>query len=146
VNLREALEAVRASYGTLTPEHVVEAARAREDEAGELLHGRLEWDDEAAGEKWRRRQAHELIQSVTVVTRKAQTGERFEVRAYHALQDERTGGYAYEPAEEVAMDPVKRQMLLQRMEWDVAALWRRWETWREFSDLVRERLGEAASV
>lgn len=141
MSLRDQLDEVRTSYGRLTPEAVVDAARPHDSP----LHGRFEWDDSIAGEAYRRQQAHELIRSVRVAykeptaTDPAATG-----RAFHAVR-EPSGTYRYEPAEAVARDPVLAALVLADMEREWTALHRRWGHFREFVDLVRRSLGEDAA-
>lgn len=129
-NLRDHLLAVREERGKLTPATVVDAARDPEHP----LHARFEWDDTVAAEKYRHHQAHELIQIVKI-SRTRPDGEQREVRAFHAVRHERE--YVYDPVEEIAADPVTRQILLREMERDWRTLKKRYEGVREFFELVR---------
>lgn len=59
----EALAALEAEAGSLTPPLVVEAARPSEAP----LHPAFEWDDAIAGERYREHQASALIKTVEVL-------------------------------------------------------------------------------
>lgn len=137
--LRVQLQQVYDANGELTPALVVDTARDPEHP----LHSRFEWDDAAAGEEWRRKQAQQLIRSVRVVYREAdETNEARSVRAFHAVR--RTDGHVYEPLEKVQQDPLTRQMVLEDMAREWRALYRRFKHMQEFLDLVRDDLREAA--
>lgn len=96
-NLRDQIEAIRASHGRLTPELVVDEARNPDHP----LHHRFDWDDVVAGEKWRRVQAGELIRSVRVIYRNAK-GEEQHTREYHSVR--RGTGYVYESTDDIVQD------------------------------------------
>lgn len=131
--LRDELQSIYDQRGQLTPALVVDEARPPEHP----LHNRFEWDDSVAGERWRERQAHELIRSVRVVYREATDTERERsVRGFHAVRND--DGHVYEPAETVANDPLMRKVLLADMQREWKALHARWREFEEFSQLVRE--------
>lgn len=142
MTLREALQAVYDRNDQLTPELVVQAARSK-DAVGQVLHGRLEWDNKVAGDAYRRQQAQELIRSQRVVYREAtDTEEERSIRAFHAVR--RESGYTYEPAEKVADDPFTKRVVLNDMEREWKALKRRYERFAEFADMVQQDLAQAA--
>jgi hypothetical protein len=132
MSLRDQLQAIYDGHGKLTPAIVVDEARNEEHP----LHTRFEWDDAAAGEAWRRQQAHELIRSVRVVYKEAdeKNSER-SVRAYHAVRTE--DGHAYEPVEKVTEDDFTRRLVLADMEREWKALRRRYDQFEEFLSMVR---------
>lgn len=139
VSLRDILQSILDQHGELTPELVVTEARAEDHP----LHGRFDWDNESAGESWRKHQASELIRSVKVVYREAtETEEARTVRAFHAVRGPK--GHAYQPAEAVADDPFTRQLVLNDMEREWKALRRRYEQFAEFLDMVRADVKDAA--
>jgi hypothetical protein len=139
VSLRGILQSIYDQHGELTPELVVQEAQAE----GHPLHSRFEWDDESAGDSWRRHQASELIRSVKVVYREATEKEEARtVRAFHAVRGPR--GHAYQPAEKVAEDPLMKRIVLADMEREWRALKRKYERFAEFADMVRNDLEEAA--
>lgn len=138
-SLRNQLQGIYDRRGELTPRVVVEEARPE----AHPLHGRFEWDDSVAAERWREGQAHELIRSVRVVYREAdETGPEKTVRAFHAVRTDK--GYRYQPAEKVADDPFLRRLVLADMEREWKALRRRYEQFAEFAEMVRRDLSEAA--
>ncbi len=137
-DLREQLLAIRTKYGALTPAHVVDEARAEDHP----LHDRFEWNDEVAGEKWRRVQAHELIRSVKVSYVDAK-GHHSEIRSFHAVRAPSTPSYVYEPVEEVVQDEMATAVLLRDMERQWRELRARFDRFQEFRDMVRRDLGAA---
>ena len=131
-DLRSHLEAIRGQYSKLTPRVVVDEARDPEHP----LHSRFEWDDSIAGEAYRIQQARELIRSVRVVHKEAdEAGPEKSVRAYVSLANENE--HAYEPVEEVAEDPFKRQLALNAMQREWKALYDRYKEFEEFLAMVR---------
>lgn len=137
-SLRDHLQRVYDDHGRLTPADVVEEAKNPEHP----LHCRFEWDDTVAGERWRRHQAHELIQSVRISYR-ASTGERRDVRAFHAVRGEHD--YGYEPVEKVVESDVMTKILLADMQREWRTLKRRYEHFAEFAAMVLDDLGERAA-
>lgn len=139
MSLRDILQGIYDQHGELTTALVLDEAR----DENHPLHNRFEWDDAAAGEQWRHGQAAELIRSVKVVYKEAtEKEEERTVRAYHAVRSPK--GFAYQPAEKVAEDPLMRRMLLADMQRDWQDLKRRYQRFAEFADMVRADLEEAA--
>lgn len=138
-DLRAALAAIHDEHGKLTPGLVVEAARNKRHE----LHSYLEWDDGIAGDKWRRHQAHELIQSVRIKYA-AGDGREGDVRAFHAVRAA-DGGYIYEQAETIATDPLQRTLLLREMDRDWRSMRSRYAHFAEFSELLQVHLDKSAA-
>lgn len=133
MSLRDQLQEVYDQFGELTPKLVVDVAR----DPDHPLHSRFEWDDAVAGEAWRHDQAHRLIQKQKVVYREAtETEPEKSIRKWHAVRTE--NGYAYQPAETIAADPLAVQMLLREMERDWKELRRRYEQFSEFWSMVRK--------
>lgn len=97
----EALEAIEAKNGEITPRLVVDAARESESP----LHPCFEWDNSVAAEKFREDQARGVIRSIRVVFT-AQEGIQAEPRrVYVNLQDEATGDRSYVPMARVLSEP-----------------------------------------
>lgn len=132
-DLRGELQAIYEHHGKLTPRLVVDEAR----EEDHPLHDRFEWNNEIAGEAWRRDQAHRLIQSVRIVYKPAneREGEK-SVRAFHAVRKE--NGHVYEPTEKVTADPFIAQLVLRDMEREWRQLKQRYDQFEEFWDMVRQ--------
>jgi len=139
-SLRDALQEVYDRRGELTPRLVVAEWR----DPDHPQHGRLEWDDAVAGEKFREVQARELIRSVHIVYRKAD-GKKPEgrVRAWQSVRSE--DGHTYRPSDEIATDPLLRQIVLMDMTREWKQLKARYQAFAEFSQMVLADLHEEAS-
>lgn len=140
-DLRGELLAVRDQHGgTLTPQLVVDVAR----DPAHPLHSRFEWNDALGAEAWRRQQAHELIRKVKIVYREAsESVPELSVRAFVAVRSE--SGHVFDPVEEIVEDPLRRKMALADMERAWRDLYRRYEEFGEFLNMVRRDVnGEAA--
>lgn len=139
-SMRDELLAIRdANDGVLTPEIVVDVAR----DPSHPLHSRFEWDDSVAAEKYRRDQAHQLIQKAKVSYQpQGEDGPPRLVRAFVAMRA--ADGHVFDPVEEVAQDPLRRKMALADMEREWKALRRKYEEFAEFLDMVRRDVGDAA--
>jgi hypothetical protein len=142
MSLRDHLQAIYEQHGKLTPAVVLEEARSVEHP----LHDRFEWDDDVAAEKWRKRQARELIRSVRIVYKEAtDTDPGKSIRAFHAVRgtDDES---VYEPAEVIAEDPLLRAMLLRDAEREWKQLLRRYKDIAEFVDMVRTDIEQQLSA
>jgi hypothetical protein len=136
--LCDQLLAIREQRGELTPELVVDAARDPEHP----LHSRFEWDDAVAGEAWRREQAHDLIRKAKIVYCEPGDGQPSLIRAFIAVPKQ--DGYAFDPVQEVAEDPFRRQLVLNAMEREWKALLQRYKEHQGFFEMVRGDVGDAA--
>jgi hypothetical protein len=131
-DLREIMSGIYKTRGTLTPKIVLEEAR----NPSHPLHDRFEWDDATAAEKFRIRQAHDLIVSVKV-SYKLPNEPTKDVRAFHAVRGDNINTYEYRPVEEVAQDDFMRKLVLRDMERDWKTLQERYERFREFWPMVQ---------
>ncbi len=139
-SLRDALQRVYDEHEQLTPALVVDVARDPSHE----LHSRFEWDDQVAGEAWRREQAHQLIRSVRVVYREGtDTDAARSVRAFHAVRTDQ--GHVYKPVDEVVGDDFTRQLVLNDMRREWQTLHRRYRDFEEFLSMVRADLEPGAA-
>jgi hypothetical protein len=136
-DLYKELLAIQEEHGELTPQIVVDVAR---DEA-HPLHSRFEWNDAVAGEAWRREQAHRLIQKAKIEYRPEGDGPPRLIRGFVAVP--KADGFAFDPVEEVAEDPFRKQLVLNAMEREWKALLKRYQEYEEFFALVREDLNAA---
>lgn len=135
MSLREELEAIYERRGVLTPALVVEEARRLDHP----LHSRFEWDDEIAGEAYRRAQAQTLIRSVRIRYVSESTEEVSEsVRGFTSVRT--PAGYAYQPTIEVISDPLKAKMALNDMKREWQTLKRRYQDFEQFWALVQADL------
>jgi hypothetical protein len=138
-SLRDELQAIYDQHGELTPALVVDEARSLEHP----LHSRFEWDNRAAGEAWRRAQAHELIRSVKIVYRDAsEFGEERSVRAFHAVRTDE--GHVYKHVDEILKDPVLTEIVRADMQREWKQLKRRFDQFDEFWHIVAADSPEVA--
>lgn len=140
MNLREALEAVHARHGALTPALVVEEARDGKDAVAQFLHARLTWDDEEAGEQWRLWEARSLIRRVTVVYQPTERSSMREIRAFMPVPT--ATGRSYEPIESIARDPVASAIVLADAERAWQDLKSRYGHLRQFVEMVQAEVAE----
>ncbi len=138
VSLRDQLKAIYAEQGKLTPQLVVDVARAEDHP----LHSRFEWDDALAGEAYRRVQAQQLIRSVRIVHEAPAEQDETAVRAFHSVP--RPDGPTYVPVEEVAEDEFSRELVLRQAEREWKQLYRRYSHLAEFLGIVRGDLAKGA--
>lgn len=142
--LHQQLLAIRAERGSLRPQDVVDVAR----DDSHPLHSRFEWDNEIAGEAYRRVQASELIRSVKVVYAESPEGEERKVRGWSVIpkaedsSEERCG---YVPTEEAVQDPFTAKLLLREAEREFKACQRKYGHLREFADMVASALTSGAA-
>lgn len=145
-DLREHFQAIYEERGRLTPHDVVDVAR----DPAHPLHSQLNWDNDAAAEAWRLRQAQDLIRSVkwTYVDR---AGVKQQTRAFVAVyqplaetdgEPEVNGGYRYLPTEVVAKDELLARQTLAEMEREWKTLRKRYDQFAEFWRLVRSEADE----
>lgn len=141
MSLRDALQSVYDQRGELTPRLVV----AEWGDPEHPDHNRLDWDKDRCAQRDLERQARDLIRSVDIVYRKAEGKQQPEgrVRAWQSVRGE--DGYAYRPAEEVATDPLLRQLVLLDMTREWKQLKARYGAFAEFAEMVQADLHEAAS-
>jgi len=128
VSLRDELQAIRRKRGKLTPEIVVNEARKE----SHPLHHRFEWNDAIAGAAYRREQAHDLIQSVRISY--SHRGHNRDIRAFQAVRLE--DGYVYEPSEDIASNPLLREIVLRDMEREWKQMKQRYGQFAEFVEMV----------
>lgn len=145
MTLREALASIYDSRGHLTPQVVLDEARANRSTAGKALHAHFTWDDEKAGEQWRLSEARDLIRRVRVVYREATESEGARtLRAYHSVASG-NGQRVYVDADKIASDEFSRTLLLREMRRDWMALRRRYEHFSEFAAVVLEDFKDKAA-
>ena len=134
-DLRNSLTEIYSRRGELTPQIVVDEAREETHE----LHHRFEWDDEIAGEAYRRVQAAELIRSVKITYRTSPNAEPKRLRAFQSLDPipDRTG---YAPTEEVVGDEFSKKLVLREIEREIGDLKRKYGHIEEFASIVNAAL------
>lgn len=137
MSLRDQLQAIYDEFGHLTPELVVEVARPKTHP----LHARVfDKNQKEAAESWYRVRAQELITSVKVTYRDAEGRDAKTLRGFYAIKNEdpENGGYRYEPVDSVTADPFQRALVLRDMERDWKQLRARYETFAEFTEMIRK--------
>lgn len=105
---------IKTKHKRLDQELVLEAARSPRSK----LHRFFEWDDTAAANKWRLRQAADLIRSVKIEVTNKKTKQTRAVRVFVSVPEEsgsQGGGTkrSYEMIDDVMNDPRTRQQYLR---------------------------------
>lgn len=127
---KEELQKIYDQHGQLTPELVVQVARPK----AHPLHSHVfDRGPKEAAEAWYRHRAHELIQTIRI-TYRDNNDKPLDIRAWHAVRGET--GYVYEPAEKIAQNEFQSRLVLQDMEREWRQLKNRYETFREFWEMV----------
>jgi hypothetical protein len=145
--VQEWAEKVRIEYGKLTP--VTMVAAAREHGPGQCpVYERFKFDDDAAAaELWRLDEARNIIGRIRVTFKKSARGTDRHVRAYHAVPDsEGPEPYRFERAEDIAADPVLREIVLRDMEREWKTLKSRYGHMAEFVKMISDDLGGEAAA
>jgi len=114
--VRGLLEDLMNTNGVLTPGSVVDAAR----DPKSPLHSYFEWDDTAAAELFRDRQARDLIRSVSITVH---TPGPVLIRAFVSLPSDRKAGGGYRTIERVMDNKSMRHELAN----DILATVAKWE-------------------
>lgn len=134
-DLREHLTALYTERGQLTPQDVVDDARPDDSP----MHHRFEWDDEVAGEAYRRVQAQQLIRSVKIAfPSSAPAPERRSVRAFSSVRGTDAESEGYAPTEDVIATDFGHKVLLRDLEREIASLKRKYSHLKEFAELMTE--------
>jgi hypothetical protein len=124
MSLRDHLQAIYDQHGKLTPELVVEEARAKSHPLHAAVFDRTKGE---AAEAWYRHKAHELIRRVKVVYKDADEESQKSVRAFHAIKGDGPESFVYEPAERIVGDEFLFRLLMRNMESEQRQLARRQE-------------------
>ena len=119
----------RANGGLLTPHALVEHAR----DPSSPGHSHFEWRDDVAADAWRIEQARRLIRTIRIEYKPTPKSDTRSVRAYWA---DRTEPVGYRRTEDLAADPVGREVMLAEMAREWKALKRRYEHMAEFVEMV----------
>ena len=143
MNVREALTGIYEAHGELTPEIVVDEARLESSP----IHGRFEWDDSVAAERYRQVQAAHLIRSVRVGY-ETDSGREVGVRAFLAVRtSEDETRRAYKAADVVLSNPVTRRVVLDEMDRDWRSFRDKYSRFNEYAELITDeahKIEEAA--
>lgn len=142
MTIREVLQAIYERDQQLTPQAVVDELRP----VGHPLHDRLTWDDSEAATAYRLLEARTLIRSVRVIYKEATDESAAErVRKFYAVRAP-DGVSAYRTAEDIAEDPVTKELLLREMQRDIRALVRRYRQVEGFLDELAAVIPEVTAA
>lgn len=123
------LEIIRKKAGGfLRPTDVVKYAKSEKS----ALHSYFEWDNGKAAEKWRLRQASELIRVVVIVSE--QTSEK--VRAFVSLTQDRTKTGGYRAFADVVENEQLFANLLSQARNELVAFKRKYDHLRQIGELI----------
>lgn len=139
MSLRDHLQDIYDRNRYLSDELVVETAT---DEA-HPLHDRFEWDDAVAGHEYRLSQARVMIRSVKIIYKKTRTGPKT-VRQYHATRGVGAPAGVYRSVDDIADDPIAREVVLAEMRREWEAFKRRYQHLAEFFELIDAERQQAA--
>lgn len=127
------LERIAKTSGGLTARCVVEDARSKRSP----LHPFFEWDDSAAAEKYRQRQARHLIQAVEVTYENVPGKPTAPFRAFVNLEHKSGQESPYRITVEVLSDIKLRGELLGQALAEAKSWQRRYERLDELADVFR---------
>ena len=137
MSVRAELERLYERDGFLTPSQVL----AEASEETHPLHSHFEWNDSLAAVKYRLTQAQRLIRvHITVIDN---SGEPIRVRAYHSLPVE-DDHMAYYSTADIMADAAKRDVVLQQLQRDIAALRRKYKNLLDVDAVLRAAVEAAA--
>jgi len=107
---RKVLEAIaRENNGLLMVDDVLNVAK----DPTSVLHKHFQWDDDKAAESWRKHQARQLIQKVTVTIEKAPD---VHIRAFVSLSTDQHDGGGYRMTANVLSNEHLKGQLLHDMQ------------------------------
>jgi hypothetical protein len=141
VNIRDELTKIYEHRGELTPKILVEEARSKKHPMHDLVY---DVPVGLAAERYYLDRAHEIIQSVKVTYRDANTSKRYDIRAFHAIPSGEDRTHVYKPTDEVVNDPVLKALVLREMERDWRNLHARYGAFVEFIEMVSADLQKTA--
>ena len=129
------IEIADGNDGYLSPHAVVQAASNPES----VLHDEFEWNNDAAGERFRLLQAAALIRRVRVtVVRKQLENKSVKietVREYQSRPSARNPEQGYEHVQEIMQDSEKRAEMLRHCLTELAAIRRRYQQLTELAEV-----------
>jgi len=133
--LRDILEEIYATRGSLTPAIVVEEARPRTHPLHEQV---FHVSRTVAAELWYLERARDLIQRVRIKYVPQDDSGPMSIRAYHSVPTD--NGRVFESADRIAADPVMREIVLRQMDMEWRSFRGKYEHFQEFSELIRDAL------
>lgn len=138
MNTRDHLNAIRAEFGTLTPELVADVAAAEDHP----LHAQVY--DCAPAEASRRYYVSRAAQLLRVTYRPI-PGKPIDLRAFQVYRGEESATSEYVPTEEILADPLATAIVLRQMKRDWQTFKRRYDHMAEFAAYIQSQIkGEAS--
>lgn len=137
VNIQEEFQKIYDEHGELDPQLVVDVARPAKHPLHPVI---FDIDEDDAAEAYYRERARYLIRHIRITYPK-RSGEPLEVRAWHAVPTDQ--GYTFKPNDEVARDPVMRELVMREMARDWKGLHDRYIQFEEFVKMVQRDLAKA---
>lgn len=111
-------------YGKVTPQEVLDKARDENTE----LHKCFEWDDSIAAEKYRLRQASDIIRNLVFIKKKK---EDEPIRCFQITTEKNT----YQPTQMFLVQEDEYQALLKRAKAELESFKRRYATLTELESI-----------
>jgi len=124
------IERCRNINGFITPEAVVEKAKAEES----VIHGCFEWDDRNAAERYRLHQAGELIRNIVTVSITENDRPSAPIRAFVNIKGE--AGRGYKSIASVIRDPGEYAYILECAKNDLRVFTQKYASLEELRDVL----------
>lgn len=128
----EECEKIEKRDGAITVEALVDSAR----EKSSAIHELFEWDNEVAGEEWRKQQARIVLHNLKVVVRSETADSPVRVRAFVNTNPERTQG-KYMNVEEAMSNEEARAGVLIRAKRELTAFTDKYSSIKELDGVVK---------
>jgi len=128
------IERIReGNNGELIAEDIVDNSK----DIDSLLHNEFDWDNESAGNQWRKRQAMKMIQSIEVIhAEKPDSPTRmWEIVTLQESED-KPKRRVYKDVKEILADPIARDELLGRFINDALSFRKRYHAISELAGVV----------
>ena len=128
------VEKIEAEKGRVSSADLVDSAR----DENSPIHNMFEWDDEIAGENWRKQQAKVILHALKVVYEDKQTQTSIKVRAFINANPDHDGksGAIYYNIERAMKTESLREGVLERARKELSAFVEKYESLEELKKLV----------
>lgn len=134
----EHIESLVEKYkGHLTADEVLADAR----NARSPLHSAFEWDENAAAEKWRRKQAKTLVNTLVIKQKGKNTDretKRKSTRAFVFVHVEKHGKNVYVPLRSAVAQPELKAQLIEKAYRELESWARRWGGHSALKSMTRD--------
>ena len=129
-DLGEELQRI-TELGTLSPDVLLKEAKRKRH----LLHNAFEWDDTKAGKEYRKQQARQFINSVTIIENSAPPVQAF-VNIIHEVEEGIV--QEYKPITIILNDPQDSNIMLDQAIRELEAWKERYQGFKEFAAVINE--------